>query len=704
MHSPLSRSFKRQYDNAQAAAALRRLALPLPAGAPDLFPAKLKYAPIEPLGAAVRGGGFVDYPQSADGKVRAVPLFVESKGVMYPQLGLALACAALDVDPRAIRLTGDSLVIPRRGQKDLVVPVHKIASGDLLRVDRDVPMAANVSWFGGRDWERMYDAPRHEETKQHVPIAFVWDACLSRQKIIENNRKADIAMGLVMPDELFEKMMNAPKLADDDVRGFGQRITEVLAKVDPRAFDELPPDKQAEAAKAVQSLRNALEQNPKIEAELRQQRERLKAALSGRAVLIGWTAMASIADFLPTSLHARCPGVVLHGVIFNQIVNGEVWRTLPRWATLLTTILLGLLTTLAVSFLTPARALVAAAVLLAGYLLVNGFLLFDYGNLILGAAGPVVAVASVWSGGTLAKLGMERLERARITRRFRSYADPKLVDYVIKHPEENLFEGQVRELTVVFIDLVRFTDLTERLGAATVQLLNELWETLIPVIKQNDAYVNKFLGDGLMFLFGAPEQSPFHARDAIRTVFDVRKALARFNERATAKGWPPQALRFGISTGNMIVGDTGAPDGGRCDYSVIGDYANLGSRLESANKLVGTTTLMTERTVQLAGDGFLFRPVGKLCVVGKQASVMTYEVVARLDEATDAQRQLAADTKEMVDCFLAGRAKECLDAVGKMEAVHGPSKLTAIYRERCEYFLQDPPPAPFDCQIVLTEK
>src|SRR5213075_1857754 len=152
---------------------------------------------------------------------------------------------------------------------------------------------------------------------------------------------------------------------------------------------------------------------------------------------------------------------------------------------------------------------------------------------------------------------------------------------------------------------VGFTKLTEKMGSETVQLLNALWSALVPVIRRNDALVNKFLGDGIMFFYGAPEQSPFHARDAVNTVLQVRKALAEFNEFSAAKNWPQLALRFGISTGKMIVGDTGEPEGGRTDYSVIGDYANLGARLESANKIIGTTTLMTDRTVELAGDGFL---------------------------------------------------------------------------------------------------
>jgi hypothetical protein len=190
----------------------------------------------------------------------------------------------------------------------------------------------------------------------------------------------------------------------------------------------------------------------------------------------------------------------------------------------------------------------------------------------------------------------------------------------------------------------------------------------------------------------------------VKTVLAVQEALAEFNGRAAANGWPRQAVRFGISTGSMVVGDAGAPREERTDYTVIGDYANLGARLESANKAVGTVALMTDRTVELAGDGFLFRPIGKLCVVGKQTGLMTYEVLATRDDATDDQKRLAAETTAVVESFLAGRLPECVEAIDRMETRVGPTKLGALYRERCGYFLDDPSHTPFDCQIVLTEK
>ena len=715
LDSPLLTAFKDEYARATAVRQFRRFALPGAASRPKLFESSISEPPVTALGGAACAGGFVDYLQSVDGKVRSGPLFMEADGLIYPQFAVALACRFLGVDPAKIRLTANTAIIPRPGG-DLVVPVRTVPSAEAFDVDegRDVPMVAGVSWFGNREWVYMYD-PARREKRQHVSIARVWDACLLRQKIDRNNAQAEFAVKAVAQELTgissgFKQKLSShlPLGADPqrDDRLIGALLAE--AAFDEQALSEEDPanltDRQKVVKKALKDLRNIRDENPGLRADLHATRRELSAAIEGRAVLLGWIATGAIADVLPTSLHPRCPGVVMHGVIFNQIVNGEVWRTLPAWATLLVTLAVGLLTTLAVSFTSPARALGTAVLLAAGYLLANGFLLFDRFNLILGAAGPLVAIAAVWSGGTLAKLGMERLERARITRRFRSYADPKLVDYVLKHPEVNVFEGQVRELTVVYIDLAGFTKLTERMGSETVQLLNELWSALVPVIRRNDALVNKFLGDGIMFFYGAPEQSPHHARDAVNTVLQVRKALAEFNTRAVAKGWPAQSLRFGISTGNMVVGDAGAPEEERADYTVIGDYSNLGSRLESANKLIGTTVLMTARTVELAGDGFLFRPIGKLCVLGKQASVMTYEVLARLDEATDAQKALAADTKAMVESFLDGRLKECMEAVARLDAAHGRTKLTDLYRERCEYFLRDPSPAPFDCQIVLTEK
>ena len=705
MATGASNAFQTALAEVRAARALKRLAIPAPQPLPKLVNGTLADAPLAPIGAAAAAGGFVNYPQFSDNKVRAVPLFLEHRGEVYPQFGLSLAWKLLGADPRQVKLGASEVVVPRGSLGDLRVPVRTLRASELLEARQDVPVAMNSSWFGGRDWATMYD-PARRVPKQHLPITALWDASQVRRRIARNNETADRLMENFLTDEMFDEFA-LKKLPFDDVPGYMARIDRVL----PVA--EVPPEgdpKRQEVVNWIAALRGIREQNPRLVAELDAHRAALRARLEGKALLIGWTDTGVIADFLPTSLHARCPGVVLHGVIFNQILTGEVWRHLPPWATLIATVVVGGLTTLAVSFMSPSKALLSAAALLAGYLALNSVVLFDYGNLVLGAAGPVVAVGAVFSGGTLARLVLERWERARITRRFSSYVDPKIVDYVVKHPDQAHFEGQIREMTVVFCDVAGFTQLTEKHGSETVPMLNELWGAMVPVIRAHGGIVNKFLGDGVMFFYGAPEQSAAHARDAVATVLAMRKALKAFNEQIAApRNWPALALRWGVSTGNMVVGDAGSAAsgsaGGAADYTVLGDNVNLGSRLESANKAVGTVALINDRTVELAGnDGMLFRPIGRLCVVGKKAGVMTYEPLARTDEATDEQKRLAADTRAMVEAFLAGRLRECVVAIERMEAAHGRSKLTDLYRERCAWFMQDPSPEPFDCQITLTEK
>ena len=450
------------------------------------------------------------------------------------------------------------------------------------------------------------------------------------------------------------------------------------------------------------ALKRFAEQTPLLKDSLARTRATLAKTLGGKAVLVGWIATASIADFVPTPLHAKCPGPVLHGVIFNAIMTGEVWRAAPRWASPLVTLLVGLLMTGAVAHFTPAKGLLSALALGAAYVVLNGVVLFDYGNFVLGAAAPLTAVGLVWSGGTLTRLVVEQRQRALIRRRFRTYVDPRLVDYVEKYPEKAGFEGERREMTVVFTDLVGFTKLTEAMGEDTVKVLNRLWARMVPVVRRH-GYLNKFLGDGIMFFYGAPEVSDDHAAAAVATILEMRDIMRQFNEETTKEGLPELGMRFGVSTGDMIVGDAGAGEAGS-DYTVLGDNVNLGSRLEGACKVTGTTNLVTARTAELANEAFLFRPVGKLRVVGKQQGVMTMEALCYLASATDHDRQVVALSHEMASCYEAKNLPACIDAAHRLEALGGENKLAKLYRKLCERHLSDPDAEPFDGLITLSEK
>ena len=163
-------------------------------------------------------------------------------------------------------------------------------------------------------------------------------------------------------------------------------------------------------------------------------------------------------------------------------------------------------------------------------------------------------------------------------------------------------------------------------------------------------------------------------------------------------------MRAGIASGDMIVGD--AVGGGRSDYTVLGDAVNLSSRLEAANKQIGTHTLINARAHELLDGQFLVRPIGKIQVVGQENAGMCYEPMARADAATDKQREVAAVTGKMVESFGAGNFDQCLIHAAELDAACGgtSAKLTALYRGMCERYLREGKPENFDGRIVLTSK
>jgi adenylate cyclase len=174
-------------------------------------------------------------------------------------------------------------------------------------------------------------------------------------------------------------------------------------------------------------------------------------------------------------------------------------------------------------------------------------------------------------------------------------------------------------------------------------------------------------------------------------------------KRHLLEGFPKLVMRAGVSTGVMVVGDAGTDEAS--DYTVLGDTVNLGARLETANKAMGTRILLSDRTVELIpAELFLVRPIARLRVVGRMRPVMAYEPLAFTKDATPAQVRYAELTRAMVDCFFRADFAGCIAAEQNLEAAMGPSKLGTLYRELCLKYLANGPGASFSGEIVLAEK
>lgn len=721
----LARVLEQQYERVRAMLILDRFTLPAQTLTRPMLVANQPIPPILPLAGATVTTGFVDHVRFADGVVRSVPLWATHRGRMYPQLGMSLACLRLGIPISDIQVHDDYVLLPRGDQPPIVLPTH---THHVDSVDTTYGGFMALPWWGPPNaWTKMYDFPAYEIERRHIPLNTVWTVIQTRQRIDVNLRIADdCILGLYQVNGK-DAQLNSYIESLPQMTGFEQRQPHVAALLEefapeheklralsPQELEQhltsgtsIDQQRKQVTFDCVEKLLNIREQTPALMEQLHRYRAELRQALNGKAVLIGWTATGAIADFVPTSLHASCPGVVVHGVIFNSILSGDLWEYGPNWLGPILTLLLGLLTTVASTGLSPGRSAVAMLAIAAGWIMLNGLLMFDRANLIVEMGAPLLAIASVWTGCTVVRFIIERAERARITRRFSTYVDPALVNYVIEHPEQTNLAGQERELTVVFTDLAGFTTISERLKAQTVPLLNEYMGLMVPVIRDVEreptrrGYVNKFLGDGIMFFFGAPYENTFHAADAVSTVLKMQRLMPPFNERLRERGLPEVKMRAGIATGPMVVGDAGPPDAS--DYTVLGDTVNLAARLEGANKATGTLIMINERTMQMLEGVFLVRPLANLQVKGKSEGVMTYEPLAYAEEATAEQHRLAELTRQMVDDYREGRFFPCIQAADQLDAAFGPSRLTELYRETCRRYLVEAPQG-FRGQIVLTEK
>jgi adenylate cyclase len=197
---------------------------------------------------------------------------------------------------------------------------------------------------------------------------------------------------------------------------------------------------------------------------------------------------------------------------------------------------------------------------------------------------------------------------------------------------EHLLSGKVRlggesiTVTILFTDIRSFTTISEKMAAqALVGLLNEYFTEMVGIVIKEEGVVDKYIGDAIMAVFGAPVPKKDDALHAVRAAVRMRQALAHLNERLEERGLAPLRTGIGIHTGEVVAGNIGSEK--RMEYTVIGDAVNLASRLETSTKELGVNVLISEDTYQLTKDAIEARPVKEITVKGRHQPAMTYEVL-----------------------------------------------------------------------------
>ena len=434
---------------------------------------------------------------------------------------------------------------------------------------------------------------------------------------------------------------------------------------------------------------------------------RLRERVQGRICLIGSTATGA-ADFVPTPISERMPGVKVHGNILNTILSGVFVTKAPSVVDILVILLAGTSVSLLAATRPVLQSTPLAVLLGVAYTAFNVLVVFHLWSAWLVLVAPLSAMLGSFLVVTAYRQLTEERAKRQIRGLFAHAMSPALVDRLIEDPSLARLGGEKRGVSCIFSGLAGFTTLSEKLGEQrTVQLLNHYFDHMTEVIQDRcGGYLNKFLGDGLLVFFGAPVFQDDHTARAIHAAVDCQQGVIELNEElAEESDYPPKlACRIGIATGEVMVGNCGSTT--RMDYTAIGDTINLASRLESANKQFGTWVLVAGETWRQAdqADEYLARPMGKIIVVGKREPVEVWNVLDLACDADDEQKRACDDFARAIELYQQRKFAAAAELFETAEKAMPHDKAAGIYMSLCRTYLDSPPPDDWIGALELTEK
>jgi adenylate cyclase len=344
--------------------------------------------------------------------------------------------------------------------------------------------------------------------------------------------------------------------------------------------------------------------------------------LEGAMVLVGTSAIG-LSDLRTTPVGTQYPGVEVHANIIQALLEGE-FPYRPEWEagfSLFTLALLGGLLSLLLPKLGPISAVVLSFSTLLIMLGAN-FYLWHIHLLDLPVASLLLLILSL----TLLNLAygfLRESEGKRLLKgMFHQYVPQAHIERMIADPKAYQFNGESKELTVLFADIRSFTSISESLSAEELKsMLNQYFTPITKVIFDHDGTIDKYVGDMVMAFWGAPLEDKNHAQNGILAALEMQKVTLELSEQFVAKGLPEIKIGIGLNTGVMNVGDMGSSY--RRAYTVLGDAVNLGSRLESITKFYGADILVGERTAELCPE-ILFSFIDRIQVKGKDEPIAVY--------------------------------------------------------------------------------
>jgi class 3 adenylate cyclase len=621
--------------------------------------------PMAEFAERAAGVGFVNCVPDSDGQYRRVRPFWRTPYGSLPQFGLAAGLLQMGIAPASIREEQAALVFPD-GRRLPLENGH-------IYVDWPTEMFEAI---GGS----VESADARDETGV-IAIGALIDLANQRKLLAEQEQRyrdlgADIAAAQAIPAEA---MTLVP--VDAAVRAAVKEQGEFIAgDLSVRGTGDIKDATDAER-KQVGTYREWW----RLDQEIPASRKKIAAAakeardgLEGRLAFVGFIATGVMADMINTVNGPRTPGVYFHAAVADMVISSQSVYLWPPWTGWIIGAVFGVICAV-IAWKSGAGISTAVTFSIAGaWVLLSGFWAFEFHDLMIPVAVPVLATIASQAASVSTAAVVNQREKARITRQFRARVSPQLVERLAANPDALSMRGEQRTATILFGDLAGFTTISETLGSeAVVATLNLYMSAMAHELTERRAYVNKFLGDGLLAFWSAFEPEPEQGQLAAEACRACQRVVKAIGERPDRQSLPKVSLRLGVATGSVTIGDCGAPPDLN-DYTVIGDSANLAARLESANKQFGTAILFCGNTRALIRDsgGLAIVSLGRVVVVGQSIPIDLFTMLVE-----DPQVGWIESVGRAVEAFARGDFPACAAAWDAHEQAFGVSKLTVPFRD-----------------------
>lgn len=421
----------------------------------------------------------------------------------------------------------------------------------------------------------------------------------------------------------------------------------------------------------------------------------LKEKINGKIVFIG-TSAEGLRDIRSTPLDIFVPGVEVHVNVVEQILQGKFLSrpNIILGVEALLIVIAGLMIIGLAPFINVLLLGVWSIVLMV-WMFYGSWLSYQAGILI-DPVYPSLALSVLFLASALLSYIRSEAERRRVRQAFGLYIAPSFMEELTKNPDKLKLGGEVRDLTIMFTDIRRFTTISENLTPEQlIQLMNDFLTPMSDLVMSNRGTIDKYMGDAMMAFWNAPLDDPDHARHACLAALKMNEALIPINEQvkahALSEGREPVLLRagIGINSGPCSVGNMGSRQ--RFAYSALGNAANLASRLEGQTKIYGVTIIAGEDT-QMQCPDLAWIELDCIRVKGKELAVRIFTLLG--DEALARQTHFMewrARQDMMLRYYRAGQFEEAAKMMEELSHYNDLEAYCAHMTARINAYRASPP-------------